>query len=463
MGAAMYNCIRSVWLQAACWAFLVLLGAPSVQAGYLYVLNDVDGGPNQLYGYRVNEADGSLTALPGFPMTTGGNGSQNLMSQRLCFDASHARLYVVNGGSNTLSANTVNLADGSLSPLPFSPLALPAGPAQPVKRWAWCAVAVHPAGSPLVLVRDQLDITVKPGQLASFIITATTATAAAGNPFDAGDYVYPYALAFSRDGGYVYAGGNRNTPFFGGYRVDETTGVLTALPGSPFQSDGAWPLSYAVDIQNRLFLYSYHDDSVGQGEVYTFASGVPTAVAGNPFASGLDDGIFGIIHPAGFYMVADRVGSVVGVSQISGTGAGTTLAAVPGSPFASGGWAPTALALNTAGTFLYAANTGDRNITTFAVDPQTGALSIAYNQPQYTLGASGFVTGIAYAAPPQPLPPGDLNQDNAINAVDVALLARLLADSLIASQIPAPWNGDMDQNGVLDVLDLTLLELFIGL
>ena len=463
MGAAMYNCIRSVWLQAACWAFLVLLGAPSVQAGYLYVLNDVDGGPNQLYGYRVNEADGSLTALPGFPMTTGGNGSQNLMSQRLCFDASHARLYVVNGGSNTLSAYTVNLADGSLSPLPFSPLALPAGPAQPVKRWAWCAVAVHPAGSPPALAGAQGDFAGSGAPWASSTPPPPTATAAAGNPFDAGDYVYPYALAFSRDGGYVYAGGNRNTPFFGGYRVDETTGVLTALPGSPFQSDGAWPLSYAVDIQNRLFLYSYHDDSVGQGEVYTFASGVPTAVAGNPFASGLDDGIFGIIHPAGFYMVADRVGSVVGVSQISGTGAGTTLAAVPGSPFASGGWAPTALALNTAGTFLYAANTGDRNITTFAVDPQTGALSIAYNQPQYTLGASGFVTGIAYAAPPQPLPPGDLNQDNAINAVDVALLARLLADSLIASQIPAPWNGDMDQNGVLDVLDLTLLELFIGL
>jgi 6-phosphogluconolactonase (cycloisomerase 2 family) len=452
---------RPILARAVFCALLLAAGTLFAQAGFLYVLNDVDGGPNLLYGYRVNEADGSLTALPGFPMTTGGNGSQNLMSQRVCFDASHARLYVVNGGSNTLSAYTVNMDNGALTPLPFSPLTLPAGPAQPVKRWAWSAVAVHPAGSPLVIVRDQLDIAVQPGQLASFVITATTVTPAAGNPFYAGDYVFPYALAYSRDGRYVYAGGNRNTPLFGGYQVDEATGALTALPGSPFQSDGAWPLAYAVDIQNRLMLYSYQDESIGQSEVYTFSSGVPTAVSASPFASGLDDGIFGIIHPAGFYIVADRVGSRVGVFQISGTGADTTLTAVPGSPFVSGGWAPTALALNTAGTFLYAANTGDRNITTFAVNLTTGTLSIAHNQPQYTIGGSGYITGMAYTTPYQPLL-GDLNLDGRVDAIDADLLARLLADSLIESEIPAPWNGDMDADGMLNVLDLALLELLIS-
>ena len=138
-----------------------------VRGGFLYVLNDVDGGPNQIYGYQVDENSGAVTLLGGFPMSSGGNGSQNLMSQRMGYDPANARLYVINGGSNTLSAYSVDLDTGALAPMPFSPLALPAGPAgQEPKRWAWGCVAVHPSGSPVVLGRDQMDVTTNSGQLA---------------------------------------------------------------------------------------------------------------------------------------------------------------------------------------------------------------------------------------------------------------------------------------------------------
>ncbi|NLI46574.1 MAG: beta-propeller fold lactonase family protein [Acidobacteria bacterium] len=451
---------HTVWLWVFCGLLVSASGASFVQAGFLYVLNDVNGGPNQLYGYGVNEADGTLTLLSGFPMTTGGNGSQNLMCQRMCFDPAHARLYVINGGSNTLSAYSVNLDNGSLTPMPFSPLTLPPGPADPVNRWAWAAVAVHPSGSPLVVARDQLDQAVEPGQLASFVITASTAALSADSPCFVGNGVFPYALAFSRDGTSVYTGGNRATTLFAGFGVNATTGALNPLPGSPFTSDGHWPLAYATDGRGRLFMYSYHNQTVGQSEAYTLAAGVPTAVSGNPFVSGLDDGIFGIRHPAGYYMVVDRTYSRVGVFRITGAGAGTLLTAVAGSPFQAGGMGSTAMALSRAGTHLFVANTGHRNVTTFAVNPSTGVLTNLRTQPQNTLGAGGYLTGIAYAAPPLL---GDLNLDGAVDAIDAELLARLLADSLVETEIPASWNGDMNADGLLDVLDLALLELFIGL
>lgn len=440
---------------------VILAGGASVapvQAGFLYVLNDVDGGLNQIYGYRVDEAGGGLTLLSGFPLSSGGNGSQNLDSQRMAYDPLNARLYVINGGSNSLSVYSVNLNTGGLASLPFSPVALPAGPAgQQPNRWAWACVAIHPSGSPVVLGRDLLDVTTNPGQLASYVITSTTATLATGSPYFTGDNVYPYSCAFSRDGSYIYTGGNRDTTAYAGFSVGASTGVLTVLQGSPFSSDGYWPIAFSADSQGRLFLHSYHNKQTGQLEVCTLASGIPSAAAASPFNSALDDGIFSLLHPAGFILVADRSFHTVGVYRINGTGAGTTLAPVSGSPFASGAYGTTALALNAAGTFLYAANNWTRNLTRFSVDASTGALSGAYVQPVYTLGSSGYLTGIAYTTPSPELR-GDLNLDGVVDAVDADLLARLLADSLLEFEIPAPENGDLDGNGLLDVVDLGLLR-----
>jgi hypothetical protein len=342
--------------------------------------------------------------------------------------------------------------------MPFSPIALPAGPAgQAPNRWAWGCVAVHPSGSPVVLGRDLLDVTIHPGQLASYVITPTTATLSPGSPFDAGDSVYPYSCAFSRDGHYLYTGGNRDTTAFAGFSVNTAAGLLTALQGSPFTSDGYWPIAFSMDIQDRLFLHSYHNKQTGQLEAFTLASGIPSAAAASPFNSTLDDGIFSLLHPAGFILVADRSLHQVGVYRITGSGAGTTLDPVSGSPFASGAYGTTALALNAAGTFLYAANNWTRNLTRFSVDASTGALSGASVQPVYTLGSSGYLTGIAYTTP-SPEPRGDLNLDGVVDAVDADLLARLLADSLLEFEIPAPENGDLDGNGTLNVVDLESLQ-----
>jgi len=450
-----------MWAAVAVCATVVCLFQDLVWAGYLYVLNDVDGGANLLFGFEVNEQDGSLTALPGFPRPSGGNGSQNLMSQRMTYDPVNGCLYLLNGGSNTISAFAVDATTGALEPLPFNPFSLPPGPAGPPNRWSWGCLAVHPGGSPLVIGRDQLDQSHEPGQLASFNVSPAMAVPAAGSPFYAGDLVYPYACAFSCSGKYLYTGGNRTTTRFGGFEVDAGTGVLSPLAGSPYTSDGYWPLAFALDGLDRLFLHSYHGQVTGQVETFLLSSGIPAAVPGAPAVSRLDDGIFALLHPAGYYLVADRSLHQVGVYRITGSSPATTLAAVPGSPFPSGAYGTTALALNTAGTYLFAANNWTRNLTTFAVDSATGALNRLTIQPVNSLGTSGYITGLVYVGGLTEPQPGDLNLDGRVNCVDVVLLGRLLDADLLDCQVPAPWNGDLDQDGRLTVADLLQLRLQI--
>ncbi|MEP7337595.1 MAG: S8 family serine peptidase [Acidobacteriota bacterium] len=311
--------------------YTVSIAAPQLdaQSRALYVLNDCNGCGNQVYGYAAHETTGALTLLSGFPVATGGNGSGCATCDQLTIDRTNNRLYAINRGSNTISAYAINTATGALTPLPFNPINL--GSLIPNN------VAVHPSGSPLV-IGGQLTI------LASYQITATTATAAAGSPYSAGS-AGPFSAAFSQNGNYVYTGGNVSETF-AGFSVNPATGVLSALAGSPFSSGASGsdsPEGFATDVSGRLFMANFFSAQV---RAFTTANGLPIPVSGNPFASSLTRAVNSILHPNGFYLIADYLGNRVGVHQISGSGSATTVNAVSGSPFASGGITVDALALN---------------------------------------------------------------------------------------------------------------------
>lgn len=352
----------------------------SVQAGHLYVLRDDPAGVgNQIYGFQVNEMTGALTALAGFPVTTGGLGVNALVCQRMTIDRANKRLYVINDGANTVSAYSINPSTGALTPMPFSPIVL--------DNATWNSIAVHPSGSPLVIG----DGNTSSPRVLSFQITATTATAAAGSPYTTGS-APALTSAFSQDGNYYYGGGNMGATI-GGFSVNPATGVLTALAGSPFSSTTGNPVSHATDAQGRLFVVT----TTPEIRVFTTSSGIPSPVSGNPFPpSGLTQRRAGLVHPNGFYVVAGNTGNNVGVFQINGSGAATTLAPVTGSPFAAGGTTANCLALNQAGTFLYVANRLSRNLTTFGFNTATGQLTNLGVQPSNTIGTAGFLQGIAY-------------------------------------------------------------------
>ena len=357
--------------------FAALAGPNTVCAGWLYVLNDDSAGSN-IYGFQVNETTGALTLLPGFPVAPGNGGINSIISERMVVDATNRRLYVVNDSSDTVAAYSINVSTGAITPLPFSPIPLGAG--------NWNSIAIHPTGSPLIVSNGLTNS----GSL-SYTITPTTATPAAGNPFLVGA-TSAFSSTFSRDGAYFYVGGNTGT-VIAGFSVNTSNGVLTALPGSPFPAGGTSTIAYATDTAGRLFGV----DNAFNIRIFTTSSGVLSPVTGNPFPSGMTQRRFGLIHPnQNFYIVAGNTGNNVGVYQISGSGAATTVAAVAGSPFATGGTTANCLAINSSGTFLYVGNRISRNVTTFSVNPSSGALTQINVQPGNTLGTIGAINGIGY-------------------------------------------------------------------
>ncbi len=423
---------------------LVLCAASvaTARAGYVYVLNDDPAAPGcRIYGFRVNEVTGALTLLPGFPVNTGGLGVNALVSERMTIDVARRRLYVINDGADTVSAYSINPSTGALTALPFSPISLGAG--------TWNSIAIHPSGSPLVLG----DGNTTAPQVLSFQITATTATPAAGSPYTTGS-APAFSAVFSPDGNYYYGGGNMGA-VIGGFSVNPSTGVLTVLPGAPFPTVTGNPLAYAMDQAGRLFTVT----TTPELRAFTSPSGILTPVAGNPFSpSGLTQRRDGLVHPNGFYMVAGNSGNNVGVYQIGGSGAGTTLTAVSGSPFASGGTTANAIALTKPGTFLYLANRLSRNLTTYGVNTGTGVLTNLGVQASNTMGTAGFLNGIAYLPPVANKSRSDFDGDGRSDiSVYRAATWHLLRSTAgltsiqwgVANDVPVP--SDYDGDGKADI------------
>lgn len=368
---------RAAFFKVLSCLFLLCVGMViSAQAGFVYVLNDATAG-NNIYGFAVNEQTGELTSLAGFPVSTGFNGGGSTNLEMIAVDNLNKRLYAVNRGSNNISAYSINETTGALSSLSFSPIAGIAN-----ER----SIKVHPSGSPLIVAGDAV---------ASYIITPDAGTPAAGSPFAVGTGVSPGGSTLSRDGNYFYTGGNTGN-FFAGFSIDVASGVLTTLAGSPFDTGGATPYPTATDAAGRLFVVP---SRLATTRVYTTSNGIPTAVTGSPFANGLT-GITaeGEVHPNGsFFYLADRTNSRVGVYRISGSGADPTLTPIAGSPYQTGGTLSLTLVFNRSGNFLFTANGSSRNLTSFTVDPATGALSSPIVLPANSAGAAGTLNGIAYA------------------------------------------------------------------
>ena len=205
---------------------------------------------------------------------------------------------MLNNGSDTVSAYSVNRTTGSLTPLPFSPISLGTG--------NWYCLAVSPGGS--TLVASDLS-----GPLASFHITAGSASPAAGSPYATG--AFPASCAFSQDGAYVYASANGTN--IAGFSVNESTSVLTALSGSPFNSGGTpllpWPpITPDGCLCQTILPISFASSPPAEDCPVRYGQSLHLRVdAGGPY---------GVLHPGGYYLVADRIHNRVGCTALMATG-----------------------------------------------------------------------------------------------------------------------------------------------
>jgi len=178
-----------------------------------------------------------------------------------------------------------------------------------------------------------------------------------------------------------------------------TTGMMTPVSGSPF-SAGAGAEFVAFDsVHKLLFVSNQTANTVSAFSVNT-ATGMLTAVPGSPFATGTrPTGI--AVDPMGrFVFVANQAANSISVFTIGMNG---TLSSAAGSPFAASN--PFGLAVNPAGTVLFANNfpdsqTTDLNTVSSFQIGAGGTLSPVAGSPFSTAGSPGFASSIGLAMDP---------------------------------------------------------------
>ncbi len=287
-------------------------------------------------------------------------------------------------GTYTLA--TVNLADNSGSYLSISQQ--PSSPTQncTISNAAISTQAANDTGftvscAEFAYVTNALDNT-----LSAYRIDATTgAMQAVGTPTTTGtspyatvgvETYYSGVLAFMYPKQYVVFVGNESSNDVSAFAVNNTTGALTAVPGSPFAAGtdpkamalyGSGALYVANAGSNNVSAYSIDQDT---GALAPLSPGPSTIVTGKSPTSVV------VVPGASVVYVANHGGS----NDISAFS--IDLTPVPGSPFPAGG-NPLSLAVGGGGKFLYTANPDATkpSISGFNIDPTSGALSPLNGSP----------------------------------------------------------------------------------
>ena len=283
-------------------------------------------------------------------------------------------VYTANLGDYSISAYAIDASSGVLKPVNGSPY---------TSSLRASFVTAEPTGRFLYVLDNEtgaLGIAAPGIDVYSIDQTSGTLTPIAGSPFaaDAGGV----SLVIAANGKFAYTA-NVNSMSVSAYALDATTGVILApVSGSPFAS-GSYPFSVAVDAANR---FAYTANNEGDVSAYTIdaSSGALSPVSGDPFKAG--SGSFGItVDPSGRYAyVANNVSNDVTAFKIDATSG--ALAPVAGSPFPAG-LNPTAAATDPSGTFLFVANgnafgtPGGNTVSAFLIDADTGALTPVPGSP----------------------------------------------------------------------------------
>jgi 6-phosphogluconolactonase (cycloisomerase 2 family) len=207
----------------------------------------------------------------------------------LAIDPAGKFVYVINVSSNDISAYAVNARSGALTQVAGSPFA--GGPAP-------FGVAIDPKGKFLYV--PDVDGTYVSG----FAINASTGALAEvpGSPFYSGDYPNKVAI----DGSFVYVT-NSISGDVSAYVIDAKTGALTQVQGSPFAT-GLYPVGIAIDPSGAfVYVTNYTEGSHNDISAYAVneGTGALTQLQGSPFEAGeFPNGI--AIDPTGeFAYIAD--------------------------------------------------------------------------------------------------------------------------------------------------------------
>jgi 6-phosphogluconolactonase len=287
-------------------------------------------------------------------------------------------LYVPMGDA-TIRGFSIDRSTGALNPVPGSPYTVAGAVASADD------VATDPLGRFLFVGSETgSNIWVYQINSSTGALTATT-----GSPFTTGLAAGGATDILTVDAGgtFLYAGQIDPTLGVGGYSIDQTTGALTALQGSPFLLKVAQ--LHASPKAELLLGTAAVQDSITSAaapptdtHLYVFAinpvTGVPTAVSGSPFQTGTGAAPFDfVISPNGSFVYAleanittQAVAPIEGFVLNSSTGGLASIGTFSGVPTAEG------CRFEQTGTALFCidAISGGSTMTVNSANASTGAL-----------------------------------------------------------------------------------------
>jgi 6-phosphogluconolactonase (cycloisomerase 2 family) len=247
-------------IDIAVWNGATVASGPAPGVGFVYVLNQ---GSNSISAFNITDRGGHLSEVAGSPFSTATSPqaiiATNLFNSPTSFPTF---VYVANGASGTISGYLA-AADGSLSALPGSPFA------------AGANIRSLAARTPFVFASDAGG-----NNLLTFKMQANGVLSPVGSPVAAG--TQPGALKIMDAATpflYVLNQGSNNVS---AYKADAVTGALTPLPGFPVAT-GTTPVAFSIDHRQHMYIANQGSSNLSAFAV-DFNTGALSQVAGSPFA-----------------------------------------------------------------------------------------------------------------------------------------------------------------------------------
>jgi 6-phosphogluconolactonase (cycloisomerase 2 family) len=297
--------------------------------------------------------------------TLAGSGTDNMLIVSKKF------VYIPQSSSSNIEGFTINRSSGALALIPGTPVAV---------TFSADTIASDPQGRFLFIGNES------GGDIASFKIDPVTGalTPAPSSPISNTGISSGDVFTVDGAGKFLYVGEQSTSSgaLVHGFSIDQTTGALTAIPGSPFAL-GVATLHADPSGKYLLGVRGYVDlgGTSGDNNVYVFnidpTTGFPSPVSGSPFPMSAAANEFAI-HPTGKFVYTMDVdasgspGAMEGFQMDQSTGILTPLT---GSPFTTLPGAAQCLFEQT-GIVMFCADTYfGSNFEVFNVDPNSGAMT----------------------------------------------------------------------------------------
>jgi 6-phosphogluconolactonase (cycloisomerase 2 family) len=363
----------------------LMTACATLTVDFVYVASSKAAGANN-YGeldiFEVNSESGHMRQIPASPVP-----SQGRLPVAEVTSSDAANLFVTNQDDNNIVQFVIG-SDGKLYPYNTvnTPGVFPLGLAasatnlfvvdtyQPLPT---CSTAAPCSGSigvfPLTAATGSTPVAIGTPAVNASISSNYWPLTLAGKP---NDVILPTAVAVLASGSdvYVTAYDTSVKPTVGyvfGFSVG-SGGVLTALAGSPFAA-GIQPSGLASDSSGT---YLYATDYAGNDVLaYTIASGVLTPLAGSPFKTGTAPSAIAVDQKYSYAYVANATDSTITAYSMS-SGKLTSLGTY------ATGLEPVALGIDPSTShFLYSANFLGNTVSGFELSTTDGTLLDTQNSP----------------------------------------------------------------------------------